>query len=182
MIFYAKRPNDVSNNTCPSTPCLEESIVRQFNTVSSRLQAKWLSSSGYPDIEIIDSSTGNPIGYIEVKATAREDMRSPRDFYVSPGKVISVVPIREANGDVKFNVRVRPRLTRYKIRNDAPHIMVLVKIERAEKCPRPPEIPPECICWRVTWWNLYDLYYLELRTKIEFNTDYYEIINMCPRL
>ncbi len=182
MVFYAKRPNDVSNNTCLNTPCLEETIVNQFNRVSSELHARWLSSSGYPDIEIIDITTGTPAGYIEVKATARQDMHSPRDFYVSPGKVLSVNSKKTPSGKILFNIQVLPRLTKYKIQSDAPHIMVLVKIKQLSECNLPHEMPYQCKCWKVETFDIRDLFYLMLNTKIEFNTDYHGILSQCPSL
>jgi len=181
MIFYAKRPNDVSNNTCDDQ-CLEKAIVEEFNKVSSNLQARWLAGSGYPDIEIVDLSTKKPIGYVEVKATARQNMHSPRDFYVSPGKVISVTSTRSSGGNIQFNIVVSPRLTHYKIREDAPHIMVLVKIYQLRDCKLPKNMSYECKCWKVQKFSLHDLYSLRLKTKIEFNIDYHGIITNCPQL
>jgi len=180
-IFYAKRPNDVSNNTCDNN-CLEKKIVEEFNTLSKGLRANWLSGSGYPDIEILDVSTGTPVGYIEVKATARSDMRSPRDFYVSPGRIVSINLERCPDGRIHFHIEVLPKLTSYKIHGDAPHIMVLVKIYQLQDCSLPKGMPHECKCWKIKEFSIHDLYSLELKTKVEFNTDYHEIITNCPRL
>ncbi len=182
MIFYAKRPNDVSNNTCSNTPCLEETIVNEFNVLSEGLRANWLSGSGYPDIEIVDVSTDTPVGYVEVKATARRNMHSPRDFYVSPGKVISVNSNRDSGEGIHFHIQVLPRLTSYKIHGDAPHIMVLVKIYQLRDCDLPKSMPYECKCWKIKEFGIHDLYSLKLKTKVEFNTDYHGIITNCPRL
>jgi len=177
MIFYAKRPNDISNNTLHGTPCLEKEIVDRFNSRCSQLKAEWLSASGYPDIEINDQH-GNPIGYIEVKTTARENMHSPRDFYVSPGRVNSVYSNKLPNGGISFKIIATPGNTNTKIRGDAIHVILLIKVRRLTNC----NAPSGYNCWEITEFSLHDLWHLQLRTKVEFNIDYYGIIQMCPPL
>lgn len=185
MRFYARRPNDVSNNTCVRPP-LEEAIVDNFNKISGdkfgdRFRAKWLASSGYPDIVIIDKRMEKPVTYIEVKTTARANMGSPRDFYVSPGRVRSI-RVKRIDDNLKFEIIITPTLTRNKVRGDAPHIMILFKIYQLKNCTLPEGVPYECRCWGIRDIELYDLYGLKLRVKLEFNSNYSDIIDNCRSL
>ena len=185
-VFYARRANDISNNTLKGTTCFEEAIVNTFNALSS-LRAKWLKSPGYPDIEITDTK-GNPICYVEVKvtSTARKSLGSPRDFYISPGKIDSMSSTRLPSGWTQFTLDISPRSTMQKIRGDAAHILLLAKFQEISNCSIFPAgyqtIPKGYRCWRIVDFSLYDLSYLKLSAKLEFNTDYRGIITKCPKL
>lgn len=177
QIIYARRANDISNNTrsCES-PCLEELIVNNFN--SKRFKAKWLSSSGYPDIEIIDLTTNSPRLYIEVKVTTRQNPSSQRDFYLSPGRS-QINNITSVGNTLRFDITATLGNTSSKIRGDAPHILALFKFSGIPNCPN---LPPKCNCWRLESYHLYDLYPLDLNLKLEFNTNYQKIMRTCPMI
>ena len=67
-IFYARRQNDISDNT--SGECLEDRIQRVFDNSSQNSNARRLREKGYPNLKILDGES--VIAYLEVKSLSEK--------------------------------------------------------------------------------------------------------------
>lgn len=174
-IFYARRPNDISDNT--SGECLEDRIQRVFNTSSQNLNAVRLREKGYPNLKILHNQS--VIAYLEVKVTSttRRSKGSARDFYISPGTVINASSQILTN-QISYTFDIQPGNTSRKIQSDAPHILILCKAENLG----PSSQHRGFNRWKLLDYKLFDLANLELKLKIEFNANYRDIERLCRRL
>jgi len=174
-IFYARRPNDISDNT--SGECLEDRIQRAFNNSSQNLSAIRLREKGYPNLKILHVQS--VIAYLEVKVTSttRRSESSARDFYISPGTVINASSKILPN-QINYTFDIQPGNTSRKIQFDAPHILILCKAENLGPSSRHRGFNR----WRLLEYKLLDLANLELKLKIEFNANYRDIERLCNRL
>jgi len=174
-VFYARRPNDISDNT--SGECLEDRIQRVFNNNSPNLSATRLRKKGYPNLKILQGQS--VIAYLEVKVTSttRRSESSARDFYISPGTVINACSHILAN-QISYTFDIQPGNTSRKIQFDAPHILILCKAENLG----PSSQHRGFNRWRLLEYKVFDLANLELKLKIEFNANYRDIERLCRRL
>lgn len=174
-IFYARRPNDISDNTIGE--CLEERIQRVFNNRSQNLRAERLREKGYPNLKILQDQS--IIVYLEVKVTSttRKSESSARDFYISPGTVINASS-RILSNQIKYTFDIQPGNTSRKIQFDAPHVLILCKAENLG----PSNQQRGYNRWRLLDYKLFDLSNLTLKLKIEFNANYRDIERLCNRL
>ncbi len=174
-IFYARRPNDISDNTIGE--CLEDRIQRVFNSRSQNLSAIRLREKGYPNLKIVQNQS--TIAYLEVKVTSttRRSESSARDFYISPGTVINASS-RISSNRINYTFDIQPGNTSRKIQFDAPHILILCKAENLGSSNRHRGYN----CWKLLDYKLFDLSNLELKLKIEFNANYRDIERLCNRL
>jgi len=174
-IFYARRPNDISDNT--SGECLEDRIQRVFDNSSKNSNARRLREKGYPNLKILDGES--VIAYLEVKVTSttRRSESSARDFYISPGTVINANSQILPN-QINYTFDIQPGNTSRKIQFDAPHILILCKAENLG----PSSQHRGFNRWKFLEYKLFDLANLELKLKIEFNANYRDIERLCSRL
>jgi hypothetical protein len=108
--------------------------------------------SGYPDLRIVDL-TSRRVFYLDPKLYAVGSRNSSfRTFYFEPKRATN------------------------KVRDDAVHLIVGFEHERREGGSSSPSSTAKAQCWRITRWDLIDLYHFNVKLKAEFqgsNRDMY---------
>ena len=175
-IFHARRANDISDNT--QGECFEDRIVRYFNSISQNMVANRLVEKGYPNI-VIKGQDGSVLVYIEVKvtSTARASKSSARDFYISPGSIRNC-KVTTLPQIITYTFEISPGITSRKIQANAPHLLILGIVENLGSSSKYPGYND----WKLIRFKFYDLFNLDLKTKIEFNANYSEIERKCKEL
>lgn len=177
--FIAKRPNDISDNT-DKGPCLEEEIVKTFNSLlhdnPQNLEAKRASPRvGYPDIVIYKK--GKDFCYVDMKVSSRRAKGSARDIYLSPGPITEMDTSFTKHDEIKLDFIARKGNLYQKVKADARHIIILVKVERVGETIVNGERSGR---WKLKGAWIIDISDLRMKTKIEFNASFKDL-DLCKQ-